>query len=167
MMSGDDGGAAEAEYQIQNALAMAQEAAESFDLEDRYSALALAEETAAEHGLMYVLPKYCAPYPLSLCMPSAAPTWPHNDCTTRSNAHWVPLLHAGNPYDLSMKVCFFVGKRLDENLQLASLHEFDALYCCRDWHRSLTSDVRPTSLAICTRASQYAQYSNELPGCHI
>ncbi|KAK9832951.1 hypothetical protein WJX74_002561 [Apatococcus lobatus] len=54
----DDIGAAEAESEIQNALMMAADATESCSLEDRYSALAMAEETAAEYGLMYVLPKY-------------------------------------------------------------------------------------------------------------
>lgn len=69
-MHDEDGGAAEAEHEIQNALAMAQEAAESSDLEGRYSALALAEEAATEYGLMYVLPKYCTPHLLNFCTAS-------------------------------------------------------------------------------------------------
>ncbi|KAK9864751.1 hypothetical protein WJX84_008086 [Apatococcus fuscideae] len=42
----------------QSGSSLCSDATESCSLEDRYSALAMAEETAAEYGLMYVLPKY-------------------------------------------------------------------------------------------------------------
>ena len=118
-MNGNEGEAAEAEHEILNALTMAQEAAEYSDLEDRYSALALAEEAATEHGLMYVLPKYCTPHLLTFCTaiiectPSGALSQPSGACATFS-ALWVPACcKIPQPFKPRRAL---IGKRLDQEM---------------------------------------------------